>query len=595
MLNILVDLPAALARGDVFSLNESHMETEARWIVREVEEACLRRVEADPQAPEVAPLVRKLLVQRGFAEGPKMKRFLEPRLKDLSDPFLMPDMAIAVERILKAVDANERVVLYGDYDVDGVTSIALLREVLDLYGLTCDCFLPHRLDEGYGMSRDGLERCLEESNPSMIMAVDCGTTSIDEIDMLNKKGIDVIVCDHHECNPDQRPNCLALVNPKVGDDYHYLCSAGVAFKVAHALLKARPNPKIDLKDFLDIVALGTVADIVPLVDENRILVRKGVECLNRTKNCGLAALKQATRLGGSVYTSDIGFRLGPRLNAAGRLDTAQAALDLLLERCPEKAQVIAQQLDGQNRERQQVEQRMFKEAIDMLENGSNPQDRCTIVLGSDAWHPGVVGIVASRLMRRFHRPCFAIAFDEEGVGKGSGRSVENISLVAALHECQDILIKGGGHEMAAGLTMEKRNFEAFQARFEEIVAKHARSEYLVPKIHFDAEMDLNELTMSLLDSYDMLEPFGSQNPQPVLLTRDVQLAGDPTVLSSKHLRLELYQNGAIREAVYFGAADLDLPPPPWDVAFTIQRNEYRGRMSLQMHVIDVRSSSSRAS
>ena len=565
------------------------MEQVANWIVKEVCPESLAKVEQNPRVQGLPPLVRRILAQRGVAEADQIERFLKPRFSDLSDPFLLPDMKLAVDRLMQAIDNKETVALFGDYDVDGVTSVALLKEVFDHYDLKSHCFVPHRLEEGYGMSQPGLERCLEEYQPDLIMAVDCGTTSIDEIGWLKEKDIDVIVCDHHECNPDARPACLALVNPKVGDDFHYLCSAGVAFKVAHAMLKTRPNPNIDLKSFMDIIALGTVADIVPLIGENRILVRKGLHCLRNTTNCGLVALKQVTKLGKIVFTSDIGFRLGPRLNAAGRLDTAKASLNLLLERNPERAQEIAEQLDEQNKERQQLESRMFDEAMAMLESDGHPKDRCSIVLGSDDWHPGVVGIVASRLMRRYHRPTFIVAFDETGLGKGSGRSVENISLVSALHESNDLLIKGGGHEMAAGLTIWKQNFPDFQKRFEEIVASNARSEYLVPKIYVDAETDLSELTLSLLDSYELMEPFGSHNPQPLLICYDVQLAGEPSILSKKHLRLELYQNGAIREAIYFGGAEIELPTPPWDVAFTIQRNEYRGRQSLQIHVTDVRS------
>jgi len=431
---------------------------------------------------------------------------------------------------------------------------------------------------------------LKDHDPQLIIAVDCGTTSIEEVAYLKEHAVDVVICDHHECSQDGRPDCVALVNPKVGDDYHYLCSAGVVFKVAHALLKTRPNPALDLKDYLDIVALGTVADIVPLVSENRILVRKGLHRLRKTDNCGLVALKRETKLGERIQTSDIGFRLGPRLNAAGRLHTAQSALDLLLERDPAEAKSIAQKLDQQNRERQELEYRMYDEALAMIEKGPHPRDRCSIVLGSDDWHPGVVGIVASRLMRRYHRPTFVVAFDETGLGKGSGRSVEKISLVSALNSCDDLLIKGGGHEMAAGLSIWKQNFPDFQQRFEEIVAANARSEYLIPTLYVDAEVQLTELTLSLLDSYEMMEPFGSHNPQPTLLCRNVSLAGDPITISNKHLRLELYQNGTIRDAVYFGAAELELSAPPWDVAFTIQRNEYRGRESLQIHVTNVRSS-----
>lgn len=566
------------------------MESQENWIVKEVREDLLGLVNDAPGAAQLPPLVRRLLAQRCLAEVESIERFLRPRLRDLSDPFLIPDMRPAVERILRATDAQERVVLYGDYDVDGVTSLALLQEVLGRYGLKCQCFLPHRIDEGYGISKVGIERCLSEHNPQLLIAVDCGTTSVAEIDYLGEQGVDVIVCDHHECLPDSRPKCVALVNPKAGDDFHYLCSAGVVFKVAHALLKERPNPEIDLKQYLDIVALGTVADIVPLVGENRILVSKGLRQLCCTKNSGLVALKEETKLGATIHTADIGFRLGPRLNAAGRLDTAEAALDLLLERDPARAKILAQRLNVQNRERQEVEHRMYEEACAMLDNGSHPRDRCTIVLGSDDWHPGVVGIVASRLMRRFHRPTFIIAFDETGLGKGSGRSVEKISLVDALYACEDLLIKGGGHEMAAGLTIWKQNFPDFRERFETIVASNALSEYLIPKLYVDAEISLEELNFSILDTYELLEPFGSHNPQPLLLCRNVELAGEPSVISDKHLRMELYQNGNIREAIYFGAAELELPSPPWDVAFTIQRNEYRGRQSLQIHVNGIRPS-----
>ena len=566
------------------------MEGEVNWIIKEVQEDLLRQVDVAPASAQLSPLVRRLLAQRGLSEPEAIDRFLSPRLSDLSDPFLMPDMQPAVDRLLKAIDENERVVLYGDYDVDGVTSVALIQEVLGKYGLECQGFLPHRMDEGYGVSKSGVERCLKDHDPQLIIAVDCGTTSIEEVAYLKEHAVDVVICDHHECSQDGRPDCVALVNPKVGDEYHYLCSAGVVFKVAHALLKTRPNSALDLKDYLDIVALGTVADIVPLVSENRILVRKGLHRLRKTDNCGLVALKRETKLGERIQTSDIGFRLGPRLNAAGRLHTAQSALDLLLERDPAEAKSIAQKLDQQNRERQELEYRMYDEALAMIEKGPHPRDRCSIVLGSDDWHPGVVGIVASRLMRRYHRPTFVVAFDETGLGKGSGRSVEKISLVSALNSCDDLLIKGGGHEMAAGLSIWKQNFPDFQQRFEEIVAANARSEYLIPTLYVDAEVQLTELTLSLLDSYEMMEPFGSHNPQPTLLCRNVSLAGDPITISNKHLRLELYQNGTIRDAVYFGAAELELSAPPWDVAFTIQRNEYRGRESLQIHVTNVRSS-----
>ncbi len=556
------------------------------WVVQQAADG------APPQTPGTHPLIARILHQRGYATAEEQLAFLDPKLNALSDPFLLPEMDAAATRLLAAIDAGERVALYGDYDVDGVTSLTLFKSVLGAYGLDARTFLPHRMDEGYGLSTDGLQRCLAEHSPTLVIAVDCGTASLEEVAWLKEeKGIDTIICDHHEARPDGRPDCVALVNPKLGDDFHYLCSAGVVFKVAHALLKRRPVAGFDLREHLDLVAVGTVADIVPLVGENRSLVRRGLHQLAHSRNPGIAALAEDARASAPFDSADIGFKLGPRLNASGRLDSAQASLDLLLTEDENEAHTLAAGLDARNRERQLIEAKIREQALAMVEETFDPERDVAIVLGSPQWHAGVVGIVASRGSKKFHRPTFIIGFDEDGSGKGSGRSVEGISLVAAINECREHLIKGGGHEMAAGISIEQDKLDAFREAFGEAVRKQVKGDELTPRLHLDAETQLHEITDDLLPSYLRLEPMGQHNPRPIFMVRGVQPTGEPRVLKEKHLRLSFRQGSAVREAMFFSGNEQPLPRPPWDIAFTINRNEWRGRVSLQMIVEDIRTSS----
>ena len=565
------------------------MTPKERWILRTVEPARLDDLRANPDVADLPPLIHHLLAQREICTPEHVQRFLRPLLRDLSNPFLIPDMKPAVERILQAIDNREKVTIYGDYDVDGVTSITLMSAILRAYGLAPNAFIPRRTEEGYGISLEGARKCFERDEPDLLIAVDCGTTSIKEVAWVREQGVDVVICDHHEPSPEGRPPCQALVNPKCGDSFQYLCTAGVVFKVIHALLKQRPNPHFDLQRYLDIVAVGTVADIVPLVDENRILVSKGLYRLQQTDHCGLAALKRETRLNGNVYSSDIGFRLGPRLNAAGRVDTAEVALSLLQENDPAQAHDLARLLDEKNRERQQLELKTYTEARDMASKEFDPS-QVSIVVSSSNWHPGVVGIVASRLSREFYRPTFIIAIDKNGRGKGSGRSIEDICLVTALNDCCDVLDKGGGHSQAAGLSVASEKIPLFKERFEKAVRSQL-DEDIVAKLYVDAEVRLDQMDFNLLDSYEMLEPFGAGNPQPLLMARGVDLAQAPRVVGEKHLKLNLRQGSTVRPAIYFGANDLDLPPTPWDVAFNIRRNEFRGTVSLQICINSVRAAS----
>jgi single-stranded-DNA-specific exonuclease len=529
----------------------------------------------------------ELLVRRGFRSVADAEIFLTPRLKTLGDPFLLPNMAAAVERILAAVERRERIVLYGDYDVDGVTSSALLTRLLRALGAQPACFLPLRADEGYGLSPDGVARCIAEHRPQLLVAVDCGTASVAEITALQAQGIDVIVLDHHQC-AEALPPCVALVNPKLGDDFHYLCSVGIVFKLAHALLLRRPVDSFDLRDCLDLVALGCVADLVPLRGENRVLVRRGLAQLAVSKWAGLRALVEVSGLRPPFSPGNIGFGLGPRLNAAGRLGTAQDALELLLTADPNRARTLALNLDVQNRERRAVEESVFQQAEAQLAEIFDAARDAAIVVGAAGWHPGVVGIVASRLQKRHYRPAFVVGFDEAGLGKGSGRSIEGLSLVATLARCAEYLEKHGGHDMAAGLTMRETRFADFRRAFCACARELLTDEQLQPRLHVDGEVTLDEIDLALLEQHEVLQPFGMGNPQPVFAARGVTLNAQPRVMKEKHLSLILRQGRHEARAVWFNAAAENLPRPPWDIAFQVERNEWQGTVSPQIHLRAVR-------
>ena len=556
---------------------------ERRWIVAQ---AC---AEANAEIPwaEVCglPCIVELLKRKGFSCADEVNAFLQPRLSSLSDPFLLPNMATAVERILVAIDQKERIVLFGDYDVDGVTSLALLAELLRSYGASPELFLPLRMEEGYGLSPESVERCCEQHHPQLLVAVDCGTSSLVEIASLKERGINVIVLDHHEPKS-ALPDCVAIVNPKAEADnaFEYLCSVGIVFKLCHALLKTRPAPGFDLKANLDLVALGTVADIVPLEKENRILVLRGMMELARSKRPGLRKLMEVAAVRSPIVAEHIGFRLGPRLNAAGRLATAEKALRLLLTSDEKEAEELATLLDTQNRDRQTVERTIYDEAEKKLADHFDPARDAAIVLGSRDWHPGVLGIVASRLARKYHRPTILVAFDAAGLGKGSGRSIEGLSLVEALNRCEKHLEKFGGHEMAAGLAVREQNFAAFADAFRQAARELLSEEDLQPRLHLDHELTFSQLNSDLLRWHQALEPFGSGNRQPIFFARGVEPAVEPQVLKEKHLVLRLRQQSHFRRAIFFDGASAPLPKPPWDIAFRVSADEYEGETRLQIQV-----------
>ena len=502
-------------------------------------------------------------------------------------------MDVAVTRIFSALDRHERIVLFGDYDVDGVTSLALLAETLSAYGVAPDLFLPLRMEEGYGLSRESVERCVEQFHPQLLIALDCGTSSTAEIVDLQKRDVDVIVLDHHEPKS-ELPECVAIVNPKIDSTspFHYLCSVGIVFKLCHALLKTRPID-FDLKSKLDLVALGTVADIVPLRDENRTLVQRGAIEIARTTRPGLKKLIEVSGVKAPIFTEDIGYRLGPRLNAAGRLSTAEKSLRLLLTQDETEASELAEFLDKQNRERQEVEKQILAAAEEKISAEFDSKRDAAIVVSERGWHPGVLGIVASRIAHKYHRPAIVIGIDENGVGKGSGRSIEGFNLVQALTRCADKIDKYGGHEMAAGLTIQEKNLDLFAKQFRETARELLSDEDLQPRLRLDHEITFSELNFDFLGWHEMLQPFGNGNSQPLFFAREVESVAAPRVVGERHLQLRLRQRNYHQRAIFFGAAANALPKQPWDIAFRIRSDEYEGETRLEMRVEAVRESAPR--
>jgi len=562
---------------------------------------------------KIPPLLTQCLLNRGFSEPPAIDSFLRPRLKNLADPFLLPDMAAAVERLLRAREEKEPLVIFGDYDVDGVTSTALLTEVLGALGWRVNAYLPNRMDEGYGLSADGVENCLKRFPVTLLLAVDCGSTAVETIHSLRARGVEVIVLDHHQVS-DPRPETVALVNPQVqgreskagsrGPEAGFppaldprpsteLCSAGLAFKLAHALVKRGREinlpgaAEFDLRPLLDLVALGTIADLVPLVGENRILVAAGLQRLNLTQRPGLIALKKAAQSPSVLGTHDVAFQLAPRLNAAGRLETAEDSLRLLLTRNLAEAMPIAQNLDAQNRERQKIERGIVEAVTGAVRARFNPQTDFVIVEGQLLWHIGVVGIVASRVLQEFYRPTIIIG-GEGGEWRGSGRSIAGFDLAAALRECDDLLVRHGGHAMAAGLSIRPDKLDALRQRLNELARRALKPEDLQPPLRLDAEVGLDEMTLPSLQELSRLKPTGQGNPSVQFRARQLTHARTLQRLGAdkQHVKMWVTDGLVTLEALWWNGGAESLPVGKFDLAFAPQINQFNGKHSVQLKVLD---------
>jgi single-stranded-DNA-specific exonuclease len=579
-------------------------------------------------ARRIPALLAQCLLNRGLSEPASIAAFLQPRLKQLADPFRLPNMAAAVERLLLARERKEPLVIFGDYDVDGVTSTALLLQVLRALGWTADYYLPNRMDEGYGLSQDGVAHCLARFPATLLLAVDCGSNAVASIASLRERGVDVIVLDHHQvCSP--APAATALVNPQLGvpsavppppsttappassiqaapscnpinslnpsTPFTELCSAGLAFKLAHALLKRGREAglpgtaEFDLRPLLDLVALGTIADIVPLTGENRILASAGLERLNATQRPGLVALKSVAQCPVRLGTYEVGFQLAPRLNAAGRLETAEDALRLLLAHDLAEALPIAQNLDTRNRERQKIERSIADQVIGAVRAKFNPQTDFVIVEGQLPWHIGVVGIVAARVLQQFYRPTIILGGDGEQF-RGSGRSIAGFDLAAALRQCDDLLVRHGGHAMAAGLTLQSGNLDAFRARLNELARRALKPEEWQAPLRLDAEVGLEAMTLESLTILDQLKPTGLGNPAVQFFARNLTQQRSPQRMGAdkQHVKMWITDGATTHEAVWWGAGNEPLPAARFDLAFAPQVNEYNNRRTVQLKVLDWR-------
>jgi single-stranded-DNA-specific exonuclease len=546
---------------------------------------------------KLSPLLVQCLANRGLNETAAIDDFLAPRLKNLADPFQLPGMTAAIQRLFRAREQNEPLVIFGDYDVDGVTSTTLLLEVLGGLGWRVEAYLPNRMEEGYGLSRDGVENCLKKYPVKLLLAVDCGSTSRETIAWLGGQGVEVVVLDHHQVSSPP-PAAVALVNPQLagtGGPFTELCSVGLAFKLAHALLKRGREINLpgaaeyDLRPLLDLVALGTIADLVPLTGENRILVSAGLERLNTTARFGLVALKQVAQSPERLGTYDIGFQLAPRLNAAGRLETAEESLHLLRARSLAEALPLAQKLDAHNRERQAIEKRIVEEALGLVRAKFNATRDFVIVEGQLPWHIGVVGIVASRVLQEFHRPTIIIG-GENGEMRGSGRSIAGFDLAAVLRQCDDLLLRHGGHAMAAGLSITLDKIDSLRQRLNELAQQCLKPEDLQPPLRLDAEIGLREISLDSLAELDRLKPMGQGNPTVQFCARNLSQARPLLRLGKEkqHVKMWVTDGVATHEAVWWNVGDQPLPTGPFDLAFTPQINEFNGRRSVQLKILDWR-------
>ncbi|MCS7049665.1 MAG: single-stranded-DNA-specific exonuclease RecJ, partial [Verrucomicrobiae bacterium] len=538
------------------------------------ERAAKRWVVAPPPPPDaLAHLPRPIaavLWHRGIHDRESAERFLHPRLSHLRDPLALPGMTAAVARVLRAIDDREPIVVYGDYDVDGITACALLTKAFRVLGAQTAYFLPRRLDEGYGLSRSALQRCCRQHRPRLLIAVDCGIASVQEVAHLQATDTDVIILDHHEPGS-QLPPATAVVNPKLEAGHAPLAAVGVAFKLIHALAKTRPayRAMLDLRALLDLVALGTIADLVPLIGENRIVARHGLQQLADTNRVGLRALCELAAVHPPITPGHIGYRLGPRLNAAGRLADAEAALELLLTEDAARARQLATLLNEHNAARQQVEETIFRNARVQAERAAETGAR-VLVVADPTWHVGVIGIVAARLMQEFYRPVIVIGAG----GKGSARSIPGFSIIAALRACDRWLSNYGGHELAAGLTVQPTHEAALQSELDAYAATALPAEEWQPKLHLDAELSLGDLNEELFQRLKDLEPFGVENPTPCFVTRRVQVRGTPTVLGKSHLRFSVTDGQRTLPAIWWGHADHELPRGAFDLAFEAETENY---------------------
>jgi single-stranded-DNA-specific exonuclease len=580
--------------GDFFSGKKLDSIRDKRWVFREADSAQVDRLTQNGSIP---PLIARLMVSRGICEPEDASRFLSSALSDLHEPFLMLGMTKAVDRLVRALQNGECVCVYGDYDVDGVSSVALMISFFRHIGLDCFYYIPNRLEEGYGLSSEGIHHAADRK-ADVIVSVDCGITAIEEAKLCASLGLDLIITDHHTPG-DQVPDAFAVLNPmQSGCPFpcKFLAGVGVAFNLVMALrgklreeglFSNREEP--NLREYLDFVALGTVADIVPLLDENRVFVKYGLRELTNSSRVGVQALKKVSGVNGEVDCSAVGFRLAPRLNAAGRLEDATLGVELLLCSDPVRAGSMAAELDESNAARQALEQTMLRDVLERMKTIPAFRKRKSIVLASEDWHPGVIGIVASRIVDIYHRPTILIAL-QDGNGRGSGRSIPGFHLHDALKACSEHLLKFGGHKYAAGLSIDESTLEAFVEQFDQVAEGLLTPDDLRPQLMIDAVLTPEEVSIKTAELVASLGPFGMGNPAPVFTVCGARVT-DRRVVKEKHLKLRLVCRGARLDAIGFNMVQFSSIEGEVDAAFSLDINRWNGKKTVQMRLKDIKDSS----
>ncbi|OGW85802.1 MAG: single-stranded-DNA-specific exonuclease RecJ [Omnitrophica bacterium RIFCSPLOWO2_01_FULL_45_10] len=555
------------------------------WRIKEEDPAAQNRLSS---ALKISKITAQLLANRGVSNPKDAKEFLNPSLSYCHDPFLFKDMDKAVSRIKKAVKGGENILIYGDYDVDGMTGVALLYSALKNLGAKVTTYIPNRLLEGYGVNSQAIKQA-RKNGISIIITVDCGITSFKETELAKSLNIDMIITDHHEIMGNRVPGAYAVINPlQEGCRYPFkhLAGVGVAYKLVKALYEDSP---FNACDFLDLVSLGTVADIVPLIGENRILAKSGLAELNKRERVGLKALMDIAGLNRKdISSGTIGFALGPRINAMGRIGSPQKALDLLLGEDESGALELAKILNTENRNRQKIEAQILEEAFSKVEREVNFKYHRVIVLESRNWHPGVIGIVASRIADRFYRPTILISLDGKQ-GKGSGRSIESFHLFEYLFKCKDLLVGFGGHEAACGITIEKEKIGEFRDRINKEAACNIEESVFSPKLDIDMDIPLNLLNEGVLDEIESLSPFGPDNRRPIFSSRGLAVKEPATRIGKNGFKIWVTDDRITCEAVSFGRSALTPPDAgsKLDLAYTPSINNWQGLQSIQLELHDV--------
>jgi len=563
---------------------------ERRWTILDVDE---QKVNFLHESLKVHPAICKILVQRNIATFEGAKNFYRPQLTDLHDPWLMKDMDKADERIITAIEKQEKILVYGDYDVDGTTSVACMYQFLSKLHEDLDFYIPHRYREGYGVSKAGIDFA-KENGFSLIISLDCGIKSIELIAYAKNLGIDFIVCDHHL--PDEElPRAVAILNAKQKDcnyPYKELCGCGVGFKLISALTERLNLPKEFALEYLDLVATAIAADIVPMTGENRVLAYYGLRKANEDPNNGIKALSNLSGLTKTLHINNLVFMIAPRVNAAGRMDDARKAVMMFVAKTYDEALQYAEMLHSDNTDRKEADSNITDEALALIKGDEFMINRKSTVVFKPHWHKGVVGIVASRLIEHYYRPTVVLTQSGE-YAAGSARSVPGFNLYEAIHACKEYLIGYGGHFAAAGMTIETDKIEAFRNKFEEVVSLTIDPGLLIPEIIIDAEINFNDVTWPFYNIISQMEPFGPENLRPHFLARNVFDSGFSKIVKEEHLRFVLKQGNTSFTGIGFGMAD-KLPllqmKKPVDVVFKIDENEWYGQTSLQLRVIDVRAS-----